>query len=45
MNSSQCIAQVALNAQGPVSKEAMIKCVEYEGTASNLPGVVKGLLN
>ena len=41
MNSSQCIAQVALNAQGPVSKEAMIKCVEYEGTASNLPGAVK----
>lgn len=39
MNSSQCIAQVALNAS--VSKEAMIKCVEHEGTASNLPGAVK----
>jgi hypothetical protein len=39
MNSSQCIAQVALNE--PVSKEAMIKCVEHEGTASNLPGAAK----
>lgn len=41
MNSSQCIAQVALNGDGPVSKEAMIKCVEYEGTSSNLPGAAK----
>jgi hypothetical protein len=39
MNSSQCIAQVALNE--PVSKEAMIKCVEHEGTASTLPGAAK----
>ncbi|KAH6632550.1 hypothetical protein F5144DRAFT_612972 [Chaetomium tenue] len=41
MNSSQCIAQVALHGQGPLSKEDMIKCVEHEGTASNLPGAVK----
>lgn len=41
MNASQCIAQVARYGEEPVSKEAMIKCVEHEGTASNLPGAVK----
>ncbi|KAK4032525.1 hypothetical protein C8A01DRAFT_20405 [Parachaetomium inaequale] len=44
MNSSQCISQVVLesnNATVSATKEAMIKCVEHEGTASNLPGAVK----
>jgi type IV secretory pathway VirB10-like protein len=44
MNSSQCISQAVLesgNAPVSVTKEAMIKCVEHEGTASDLPGAVK----
>lgn len=41
MNSSQCIEQLVLESSGPVTKEAMVKCVEHEGTASNLPGAVK----
>ncbi|KAK4155864.1 hypothetical protein C8A00DRAFT_13122 [Chaetomidium leptoderma] len=41
MNSSQCIAGVVQGGSGSVTKEAMVKCVEHEGTASNLPGAVK----
>lgn len=42
INSSQCIEQVVLEGSiGSASKEALIKCVEYEGTASNLPGATK----
>ncbi len=41
MNSSQCIEQVILEKTDPVTKEALVKCVEHEGTASNLPGAVK----
>ncbi|KAK4163746.1 hypothetical protein QBC43DRAFT_354195 [Cladorrhinum sp. PSN259] len=40
MNSSQCIANVVDNkAANP--KEALIQCVEHEGTASTLPGAAK----
>ncbi|KAK3990818.1 hypothetical protein QBC44DRAFT_368794 [Cladorrhinum sp. PSN332] len=40
MNSSQCIANVVDNRVAN-PKEALIKCVEHEGTASNLPGAAK----
>ncbi|KAF2729402.1 hypothetical protein EJ04DRAFT_589061 [Polyplosphaeria fusca] len=41
INSSQCIAQLVLDHPANVTKEAMVKCVEYEGTATNLPGATK----
>ncbi len=42
MNSSQCIEQLILDgSKTTITKEAMVKCVEYEGTASTLPGSVK----
>jgi hypothetical protein len=41
INSSQCIEQQVLEGNGTVTKAGMIKCVEYEGTASSLPGAVK----
>lgn len=41
INSSQCIEQLVIERQAPATKEALIKCVEYEGTATNLPGAVK----
>ncbi len=40
MNSSQCIEQQILEGNG-TTRAGMIKCVEYEGTASSLPGAVK----
>ncbi|KAK4228094.1 hypothetical protein QBC38DRAFT_362703 [Podospora fimiseda] len=40
MNSSQCIANVVDN-RVRNAKEALIECVEHEGTASNLPGAAK----
>ncbi|KXX82739.1 hypothetical protein MMYC01_200872 [Madurella mycetomatis] len=41
MNSSQCIEQLVLEGLSPLTEEAMLKCVEHEGTASNLPGAAK----
>lgn len=41
MNSSQCIEQLVIEKLSPLTREAMVKCVEHEGTASNLPGAVK----
>ena len=42
MNSSQCIAQlISDGSKTAITKEAMVRCVEYEGTASSLPGAVK----
>lgn len=41
INSSQCIEQLVIEHQAPVTKEAMVKCVEYEGTATNMPGASK----
>ncbi|KAK4443542.1 hypothetical protein QBC34DRAFT_310823 [Podospora aff. communis PSN243] len=41
MNGSQCLAQVVMDNRPPLSAEALAKCVEHEGTASNLPGATK----
>jgi hypothetical protein len=41
INSSQCIEQLVLEKQAPVTREALIKCVEYEGTVTTLPGATK----
>jgi hypothetical protein len=41
MNSSQCIEQLIIEKLAPATKEALIKCVEYEGVASTLPGASK----
>lgn len=41
MNSSQCIEQLVIEELSPLTEEAMVKCVEHEGTASNLPGAAK----
>lgn len=41
INSSQCIEQLVIEHLSPLTKEAMVKCVEYEGTASNLTGAAK----
>jgi hypothetical protein len=41
INSSQCIEQLVLEQLAPLTKAAMIKCVENEGPASNLPGATK----
>ncbi|KAI6089467.1 hypothetical protein F4821DRAFT_231100 [Hypoxylon rubiginosum] len=40
MNSSQCIAQSILGVASP-SKDALLKCLEYEGAASALPPATK----
>ncbi|KAK4176040.1 hypothetical protein QBC36DRAFT_14717 [Triangularia setosa] len=40
MNSSQCIASILDNPR-EATKDALIQCVEHEGTASNLPGAQK----
>lgn len=41
MNSSQCIEQIVLEHFQPLTAAALVKCVEYEGTASSLPGATK----
>ncbi len=41
INSSQCIEQLVLDHHDKVTKSAMVKCVESEGSASNLPGAAK----
>ncbi|KAF1993054.1 hypothetical protein P154DRAFT_105314 [Amniculicola lignicola CBS 123094] len=41
MNSSQCIEQLVIEKLSPATRENLIKCVEYEGTATNLPGATK----
>lgn len=41
MNSSQCIEQLIIEKLAPATREALIKCVEYEGTVTNLPGATK----
>ena len=42
INSSQCIEQLIIEgSKTAITKEAMVKCVEYEGTASSLPGAAK----
>jgi hypothetical protein len=41
INSSQCIEQLVVENQAPVTKEAMVKCIETEGSASTLPGAAR----
>jgi len=41
INSSQCLGQLVLDHREPLTKEAMIKCVVTEGSASNLTGAGK----
>lgn len=41
INSSQCLEQLVIEHLSPVTKESMVKCVEYEGTATNMPGASK----
>jgi hypothetical protein len=41
MNSSQCIEQLIIEKLAPATREALVKCVEYEGTVTDLPGATK----
>lgn len=41
MNSSQCLEQLVIEKLAPATKEALVKCVEYEGTATKIPGASK----
>jgi len=41
MNCSQCIEQLIIEKQAPATKEALIKCIETEGSASTLPGATR----
>ncbi len=41
MNASQCIEQLVIEHFAPVTKAAMVKCLETEGAASNLPASAK----
>jgi len=41
INSSQCIEQLILEHLRPVTKDALVSCVEFEGMSSNLPGATK----
>jgi len=41
INSSQCIANAVNEARTPETKDKLIKCVEYEGTVTNIPGASK----
>ena len=36
INSSQCLAQLVIQKTAPLSRENMIKCIDYEGVASAL---------
>ncbi|KAE8441109.1 hypothetical protein EG329_005851 [Mollisiaceae sp. DMI_Dod_QoI] len=41
INSSQCIEQIILEHTAPVTKDALVTCVDTEGSASDLPGATK----
>lgn len=41
VNGSQCLAQSIIDGRPPLTKANILKCVEHEGTASNLPGAEK----
>jgi hypothetical protein len=41
INSSQCIEQLVIEHQANLTKDAMVKCVTFEGDASKLPGATK----
>jgi len=41
MNSSQCLAQLIYDKNAKTTREALIKCVDTEGSASSLPGATR----
>ncbi|KAF2714383.1 hypothetical protein K504DRAFT_353328, partial [Pleomassaria siparia CBS 279.74] len=41
MNASQCIEQLVVEKLSPATKEALVACVEYEGTVTTIPGASK----
>ena len=41
INSSQCLAQIVLQKTAPLTKENLVKCIDYEGVASTLPPAQK----
>lgn len=41
INSSQCLEQLVIEKLAPPTKEALAKCVEYEGTVTRIPGASK----
>lgn len=41
INSSQCLEQLVIESQAPVTKESMAKCVVFDESAVDLPGDVK----
>jgi hypothetical protein len=41
INSSQCIEQLVIEKLAPATREALAKCVEYEGTVTKMPGAAK----
>jgi len=41
INGSQCLAQTVIDGRPQLTKANLIKCIEHEGTASNLPGAEK----
>lgn len=41
MNASQCIEQLVIEKLSPATKEALAKCVEYEGTVTEISGASK----
>jgi hypothetical protein len=41
INSSQCIEQLVIEKLAPATREALAKCVEYEGTVTKMPGASK----
>ena len=41
INSSQCIEQLIIEKLANATREALVKCVEYEGTATTIPGAQK----
>lgn len=41
INSSQCIEQIIIEKRSPVTADALVKCVVFEGASSNLTGAGK----
>ncbi|KAH6680631.1 hypothetical protein B0J14DRAFT_557974 [Halenospora varia] len=41
INSSQCIEQIIIEKLHNVTKEALVKCVEFEGMSANITGAAK----
>lgn len=41
INSSQCLEELIIEHDAPITKDAMIKCVDTEGASSNMTGSAK----